>query len=331
MPANQTRPSPSPPAPTQTQPMPDEVPIPRMSASINHFAPAFVRVQAALRPVVKNAQNPHFGNDFANLAAILKEALPLLAENGFGLMQFPTNEGGQLGLMSMLIHESGQFVSATMPLLLAKSDPQGEGSAITYGRRYAACAILGIQTADDDGNEASVRTPPATRRPEREPEPKVTPPKTDGWPSAEHEAQAHKDIGHRLSQLPEDHPVRIAGRVMREKHGWPVALERLAELRNLLDEAERAPLPGGNDEKAPSAPEPTDTPDAPSLPLPEPEKPAPAKRSRGGPLVKCAWCGTEIADEAAVPLIFKDKSAMMHGRCKTEFEAEKAANPDEPF
>jgi hypothetical protein len=155
------------------------------------------------------------------------------------------------------------------------------------------------------------------------------PPKTEGWDSAAQEAEAHKDIGNRLAQLPEDHPVRIAGRVMREKHGWPVALERLAELRNLLDEAERAPLPHQDDEKAPSAPEPTDTPDAPSLPLPEPEKPKPARRP--GPLVKCAWCGTDIKDEAAIPVSFEGKPRTMHGKCKTEYEAEKAANPDEPF
>jgi hypothetical protein len=113
------------------------------------------------------------------------------------------------------------------------------------------------------------------------------PPKTEGWDSAAQEAEAHKDIGNRLAQLPEDHPVRIAGRVMREKHGWPVSLER----------------------------------------LPEPEKP---KRARG-PAVKCAWCGNEIKDEAAIPVAFNDKPAMMHGRCKAEVEAEKAATGEEPF
>jgi hypothetical protein len=323
--------SPVTPVPSPPAPIDEGSAVPLMSPSLNHFAPAFVRVQLALQPVVKNANNPHFGNDFADLAAILKEALPLLNNNGFGLLQFPTTERGQLALLSILVHESGQFISATMPLLLQKADPQGEGSAITYGRRYAACAILGIRTADDDGSEASARPPvQQARRPERVATPKVDPPKTEGWDSAEHEAQAHKDIGHRLAQLPEDHPVRLAGRVMREKHGWPVALDRLAELRDLLDEAEKPSAPSGNDEKAPSPPEPPESPSEAPVPLPEPEKP---KRPRGGPLVKCVWCGLDIKDEAAVPTTFHDKPVMMHGRCKAEVDEEKKATGgiDPPF
>lgn len=226
-----------------------------------------------------------------------------------------------------------------------KGDPEKEliGDAIrNAAMRFGVGADMWskahhAEVAAEDGAERTYSRASAAPAPAPQP-------KTDGWESAEQEAQAHKDIGHRLARLPEDHPVRIAGRVMREKHGWPVALERLAELRtlldeaerlaelrSLLDEAERAPSAPQDDEKAPSAPEPTDTPEAPPLPLPEPEKPKRA-RSTGGPLVKCAWCGAEIKDEAAVPVTFEDKPRTMHGRCRTEWEAEKVTPPGgEPF
>lgn len=179
--------------------------------------------------------------------------------------------------------------------------------------------LSGLYTDDEMGQaHVTVNEPPPPPAP-----------MTDGWDTAEQEYEAHREISARLAQLPEDHPVRIAGRVMREIHGWPVALERLAELRDLLDEAERAPLPHQDDEKAPSAPEPADTPDAPSLPLPEPEKPKPSKR--GGPVVKCAWCGNDIKDEAAVPVIFEDKSRVMHGKCKTEWQEEQTSEPAGTF
>ncbi len=142
---------------------------------------------------------------------------------------------------------------------------KGTNKASTQAYKVALVQLLCIGDSRHDADSERAETDSRSAGP--------PPPKTEGWESAEQEAQAHKDIHHRLSQLPEDHPVRIAGRVMREKHGWPVALERLAELRNLLDEAERTPAPGGNDEKAPSAPEPTDTPEAPIAPLPGPEKP----------------------------------------------------------
>jgi excinuclease UvrABC ATPase subunit len=40
----------------------------------------------------------------------------------------------------------------------AKNDPQGQGSAITYMRRYALSAILGIATEEDDDGNAASRT-----------------------------------------------------------------------------------------------------------------------------------------------------------------------------
>ena len=74
------------------------------------------------------------------------------------LTQYPVPvEGENLGLVTKLVHaESGQFQASLAVIPLAKTDPQGMGSAFTYGRRCALSAMLGIITEeDDDGNAAS--------------------------------------------------------------------------------------------------------------------------------------------------------------------------------
>ena len=66
--------------------------------------------------------------------------------------------GNTLIVETILIHESGQWVQSELCLPLAKADPQGVGSAMTYGRRYGLAAIVGIVAdADDDGNAASAK------------------------------------------------------------------------------------------------------------------------------------------------------------------------------
>ena len=60
---------------------------------------------------------------------------------------------------TILAHESGQWIQSELCMPLAKNDPQGVGSAITYGRRYGLAAIVGIVADDDDdGNAASLKS-----------------------------------------------------------------------------------------------------------------------------------------------------------------------------
>ena len=66
--------------------------------------------------------------------------------------------------MTKLTHtESGQWQSSIAVVPLPKADPQGMGSAITYARRYALTAMLGLVTEDDDGEAACGRKGGSTR------------------------------------------------------------------------------------------------------------------------------------------------------------------------
>lgn len=151
----------------------------------------------------------------------------------------------------------------------------------------------------------------------------------NGWPDRAHHDADRDRMGERVAALPDEAKAAFKDWLNGQEFGWREAWP--VPFANMVSEklTELAASPHQDDEKAPSAPEPTESPDAPSLPLPEPEKPKPAKR--GGPLVKCAWCGNEIKDEAAVPVTFQDKSAMMHGRCRTEWQEEQAGEPAGTF
>ena len=84
-------------------------------------------------------------------------------------------------LTTILAHsKSGQWVSSTYRLLLKDQTAQGQGSAITYGRRYSLQALLSMVTGeeDDDGENAMNRGNPP-RKPAMAPKrPPVSPPKS---------------------------------------------------------------------------------------------------------------------------------------------------------
>lgn len=120
------------------------------------LAAALVAAQAEFSAIPKNSDNPFFKSKYADLATVVAVTSPILAKHGLGLSQFPSGTQEHPALTTYLIHSSGQFVACEMPLYLPKNDPQGQGSALTYARRYAYMAVLGlVADEDDDGNAAS--------------------------------------------------------------------------------------------------------------------------------------------------------------------------------
>jgi hypothetical protein len=127
---------------------------------LTKLAPALVALQADLKPVAKTATNPFFKSKYAPLTEVMESVQPLLAKHKLAVSQFVTHLNGASALRTILIHESGQLLQDIQPLLLVKQDPQGQGSAITYARRYGLMAVLGlVADEDDDGNAASRPAP----------------------------------------------------------------------------------------------------------------------------------------------------------------------------
>lgn len=135
----------------------------QMSEQINELASALAKAQGKIQPAVKDATNLGFKNQqgkpskYADLAAVWDACRAPLAENGLSVVQLPTTaEPGHIALTSMLLHSSGQYIATTTHMRLMQDTPHGAGSALTYLRRYALAALVGIVADDDDdGNAAS--------------------------------------------------------------------------------------------------------------------------------------------------------------------------------
>lgn len=124
----------------------------KQSESISKLASALVRAQGQLRHAKENAVNPHFKNSYADLSSVIDTVKPIFAECGLAVIQFETFEPPNVvSVETVLLHESGEFISEKSGCLAVKADPQGIGSAITYLRRYSLAALAGITQSDDDG------------------------------------------------------------------------------------------------------------------------------------------------------------------------------------
>ena len=131
------------------------------SESIASLAKALSIVQGKMTYAVKDSANPFFKSKYADLESVWDACRSLLAENGLCVMQFPGEYlfEGTMCLRTILAHSSGEWISHEMSVPVTKPDAQGAGSALTYMRRYALAAVVGVVQADDDGNAASSPKP----------------------------------------------------------------------------------------------------------------------------------------------------------------------------
>ena len=127
---------------------------------------ALFAARQAMGPVVKNQQNPHLRNYYADLRAVTDTIDAAIESAGLVYYQLVgRDEGGSPTLTTVLAHpESGETIETVAPIVSKdKDNPQALGGAITYMRRYSLLALFGLAPEDDDGNAAS--NVPAQARP----------------------------------------------------------------------------------------------------------------------------------------------------------------------
>jgi hypothetical protein len=126
------------------------------STELAELAAALIEVQKEVPKIPKTSDNPFFKSKYADLADVKTLADPIVTKHGLAVTQWPSSNDRGDTLVTILLHNSGQFIKAEMQLHLTKDDAQGQGSALTYARRYAYMASLGlVADADDDGNAAA--------------------------------------------------------------------------------------------------------------------------------------------------------------------------------
>lgn len=125
------------------------------SAEVDQIFTALAEFQSKVGAIPKTATNPFFKSKYASLPDVVAVASPILTECGLCVTQLLGHDVEGDTLTTILGHKSGQMLGDTMRLRPVKSDPQAQGSATSYGRRYAYMAVLGlVADEDDDGNAA---------------------------------------------------------------------------------------------------------------------------------------------------------------------------------
>jgi hypothetical protein len=125
----------------------------KTSEKITNLTKALFEFQGKVTSVKKNAKNDHFKNKYADLTSIIETINPILQECGILVTQHPNEDV----LVTTVYHaESGEFMQSEQVLRMKDlNNPQQQGSAITYARRYALASIFNLNQEDDDANTAT--------------------------------------------------------------------------------------------------------------------------------------------------------------------------------
>ena len=154
----------------------------QMSPEINELATALSIAQGEIDNPSKNAQNPYFKSQYADLAEVLNVVRPAFSRNGLSIIQMPSivgegytlmkepvdpanpdgpqkvSVGGTVAVTTMVAHKSGQWLSTTVHAPVLGSNPSQElGKVVTYLRRYCASAMAAVAQEDNDGNDEHQR------------------------------------------------------------------------------------------------------------------------------------------------------------------------------
>lgn len=151
---------------------------------------ALVAAQSAFGDLKKgktvkvNTQKGNYSYTYADLGSTLDAVMPALHANGLALVQPMEVREGKAGIITRLLHTSGETLEGWTPIISSGNGAQEFGSGITYARRYGLTALLCLAAEDDDGAAAS--RPPArdlsaqrVQKPEPQPERDITPPPAD--------------------------------------------------------------------------------------------------------------------------------------------------------
>ena len=128
------------------------------SDNIVELSKALAKFQANVKQPMKDKDNPFFRSKYVPLENVVEAITQEAPKHGLSFVQWALNdESGRVGVATMLMHESGEFIEFDPVHMKAdKETAQGAGALISYLKRYSLSAVFGITSdQDDDGNSAS--------------------------------------------------------------------------------------------------------------------------------------------------------------------------------
>ena len=132
------------------------------SDQINEIATALAKAQAEFETPkkTKTADAGKYTYTYADLQDVYDSVRKPLAANGLAVTHLCQEFAGQVELVTMLTHSSGQWFKSIYPVRAKTDSPQNFGSAMTYAKRYSASALLGIASEEDDDGVAAETSAP---------------------------------------------------------------------------------------------------------------------------------------------------------------------------
>ena len=132
-----------------------------MSPEQSKFSPSFFQAQCEMSGAKKNAKNPFFKSDYADLKSVMEAIREPFANNGLFFVQAAEANGQIIAITTRIVHTSGEWIESITELPPIKNDVHGWISAFTYGKRLGLQSLAGLPSIDDDGNLAVKHaTPP---------------------------------------------------------------------------------------------------------------------------------------------------------------------------
>jgi ERF superfamily len=127
-----------------------------LNAALAEAQGEFPAIPRERKVTVKTRTGGTYTFSYAPLDAILGACRPALSKHGLALSQLLEDVGHGPSIRTELRHADGGMIGSSFPLPRVPESPQELGSMLTYLRRYAIVALLGIATEeDDDGRQAS--------------------------------------------------------------------------------------------------------------------------------------------------------------------------------
>ncbi len=122
------------------------------SESIANLAAALSKFQSEVDNPTKDSQGHNYR--YADLANIFNAVKEPLANNKLSVCQMLGSGVQGVSVTTILMHESGEYIQSEYSIPQETSSrmsgPQQAGTTITYARRYAIAACLGIAQEDPD-------------------------------------------------------------------------------------------------------------------------------------------------------------------------------------
>lgn len=126
------------------------------SPTLGALGGALAKAQKQIKHAKRESSNPFYKTSYASITEIWDACRSALCDNEISVIQLPCEATGtRVGLITFMLHSSGEYIASKLVLQPRDDSPQAAGSAITYGRRYALAAVAGVAPEDDDGEAAT--------------------------------------------------------------------------------------------------------------------------------------------------------------------------------